>query len=52
MIALSSEVLPQLVAGQFCPSVSEISLEFLLTSDMLGEGTEIITIPIMTSDDA
>ena len=43
---LDSKVREKVLAGLFCPDAPEISLEFLLTSDKLGEATEIITIPI------
>ena len=43
---LASEVRPKILAGLFCPSVAEVSLEFLLTSDKLGEASEIISVPI------
>ena len=46
-MSLASEIRPKLLAGLFCPSASEVSLEFLLTSDILGEATEILTIPII-----
>ena len=44
-VFLASEVRPKILSGLFCPAVSEVSLEFLLTSDILGKATEIISIP-------
>ena len=44
---LDSIMRPKILAGQYCPNASEIGLEFLLSSDKLGEATEVITIPII-----
>ena len=45
-VYLASEIRPKFIAGAFCPAFSEISLEFLLTSDILGEENELLTIQI------
>lgn len=50
-VFISSEALPNLLAGIDCPAGSEVSLEFLLTSDKLGEGAEIFSIPIMSAEE-
>lgn len=33
-----------------CPAVSEVSLEFKLTSKLIGEATETITVPVKTKE--
>ena len=43
---LANEIRPKFIAGVYCPAFSEISLEFLLRSEELGEATELLTIPI------
>ena len=36
----------KILLGQFCPDAEEISLDFYLVSDVLGEATETIKIPV------
>ena len=43
---MASEARPKILSGLLCPSVAEVSLEFLLTSDKLGEASEILSVPI------
>lgn len=45
-VSIQGSIRSSLLSGQFCPSESEISLDFLLTSDVLGEAIETITVPI------
>ena len=49
-VFLVSEVRSKILGGLFCPAVSEVPLEFLLTSDILGKATEIISIPFKPHD--
>ena len=49
-VAIKSTVRTKLLSGQVCPSETEIVLEFLLTSNVLGEAIETITIPIEPSE--
>ena len=50
-VYLASEIRPKFIAGASCPVFSEISLEFLLTSDILGEANELLTILIEPSEE-
>ena len=47
-VFFSNAVRPKVLAGLFCPTESEISLEFLLDSDVLGKASEVLTIQIKT----
>ena len=49
-VYLASEIRPKFITGASCPAFSEISLEFLLTSDILGEANELLTIPIKPAE--
>ena len=49
-VYIADEIQSEIEAGLFCPEVTEISLEFLLSSDKRGEATETIKIPVGTSN--
>lgn len=45
-VVLNSSIQAQIVAGELCPSDSEIALDFLIKSDILGEATQTISIKV------
>ena len=45
-VSIQGSIRSALLSGEFCPEESEIVLDFLLSSDVLGTATESITVPV------